>query len=201
LNFLAHFQLAWPDDGLIAGALEGDYCKGPLRGELPAHIEQGVKLHRAIDAYTDSHPIIVSLRTQFPDHLRRYAGIIVDIAFDHYLTTYWAQFGSESLQDFNRSIYSSLDKQEALLSAGSRTMIKRLVDYDILNAYHRWDAVPATVSRVGERFKRGNPLQDTHAAIDPLRAQLEQAFLNFYPELQNFCLTRSSQCSEQYANK
>ena len=197
MNFLAHFQLAWPDDGLIAGALEGDYYKGPLRGELPARIEQGVKLHRAIDAYTDSHPIIVNLRTEFPDHLRRYAGIIVDIAFDHYLTTYWAQFGYESLQDFNRSIYFSLDKQEALLSAGSRRMIKRLVDYDILNAYHRWDAVPATVSRVGERFKRGNPLQETHAAIAPLRPQLEQAFLNFYPELQNFCLTRSSQCSEQ----
>jgi acyl carrier protein phosphodiesterase len=201
MNFLAHFHLAWPDDGLIAGALEGDYYKGPLRGELPAHIEQGVKLHRAIDAYTDSHPIIVSLRTQFPDHLRRYAGIVIDIAFDHYLTTYWTQFDSQSLQDFNRSIYHSLCKQEALLSAGSRKMIKRLVDYDILNAYHAWDAVPATASRVGERFKRGNPLHAVHDAVAPLRPQLEQAFLSFYPELQNFCLTNSSEYSKQNTNK
>lgn len=201
MNFLAHFHLAWPDDGLIAGALEGDYIKGPLRGELPAHIEQGVKLHRAIDAYTDGHPTIVSLRTQFPDHLRRYAGIIIDIAFDHYLTTYWTQFDSQSLQDFNHSIYRSLNKQEALLSSGSRTMIKRLVDYDILNAYHAWDAVPATASRVGERFKRGNPLHAVNDAIAPLRPQIKLAFLSFYPQLQNFCLTNSSKCPGQNTNK
>jgi acyl carrier protein phosphodiesterase len=201
MNFLAHFHLAWPDDGLIAGALEGDYYKGPMRGELPANIEQGVKLHRAIDAYTDSHPIVVTLRDQFPDHLRRYAGIIIDIAFDHYLTTYWTQFDSQSLQGFNRSIYDSLNKQEALLSSDSRRMIKRLVDYDILNAYHDWDAVPATASRVGERFKRGNPLHAVYDAITPLRPQLNLAFLDFYPQLQNFFLTRSSQCSEQNANK
>ncbi len=192
MNFLAHFHLAWPDDGLIAGALEGDYFKGPLRGELPVHIEQGVKLHRAIDAYTDSHPIVASLRAQFPEHLRRYAGIIIDISFDHYLTTYWAQFDSQSLQDFNHSIYHSLSKQEALLSTSSRTMIKRLKDYDILNAYHAWDAVPATASRVGERFKRGNPLHAVHDAIAPLRPQLKLAFLAFYPQLQNFCRTDSS---------
>jgi acyl carrier protein phosphodiesterase len=201
MNFLAHFHLAWPDDGLIAGALEGDYYKGPLRGELPANIEQGVKLHRAIDAYTDSHPVVVSLRGQFPDHLRRYAGIVIDIAFDHYLTIYWEKFGSLSLQDFNRSIYRSLGEQDALLSVGSQRMIKRLVDYDILNAYHDWDAVPATASRVGERFKRGNPLHAVYDAITPLRPQLNLAFLDFYPQLQNFCLTRSSQRSEQNANK
>ncbi len=201
MNFLAHFHLAWPDDGLIAGALEGDYYKGPLRGELPAAVEQGVKLHREIDAYTDSHPLVVSLRAQFPDHLRRYAGIVIDIAFDHYLTIYWTQFHAQPLQDFNRSIYHSLSKQAALLSTDSRKMIKRLVDYDILNAYHAWDAVPATASRVGERFKRGNPLHAVHDTIAPLRPRLELAFLNFYPQLQNFCVTNSSECSKQSAKK
>ena len=56
MNFLAHFHLAWPDEGLVAGGLEGDYYKGPLRGDLPRDIERGVQLHRAIDAYTDGHP-------------------------------------------------------------------------------------------------------------------------------------------------
>ncbi len=53
MNFLAHFHLAWPDEGLVAGGLEGDYIKGPLRGALPPDLERGIKLHRAIDAYTD----------------------------------------------------------------------------------------------------------------------------------------------------
>ena len=51
MNYLAHFHLAWPDPGLVVGGLEGDYYKGPLRGDLPGDIESGVRLHRAIDAY------------------------------------------------------------------------------------------------------------------------------------------------------
>ena len=62
MNFLAHFHLAWPDEGLIAGGLEGDYLKGPLRGELPPELERGIKLHRAIDAYTDKHDLVRQLR-------------------------------------------------------------------------------------------------------------------------------------------
>ena len=85
MNFLAHFHLAWPDEGLVAGGLEGDYHKGPLRGELPPAIERGVKLHRAIDAYTDSHPLIQQLRRDLPRNLRRYAGSLIDLSFDQYL--------------------------------------------------------------------------------------------------------------------
>ena len=73
MNFLAHFHLAWPDEGLIAGGLEGDYYKGPLRGDLPSGLEQGVRLHRAIDAYTDSHPRVeaVASRPRAAAELRR----------------------------------------------------------------------------------------------------------------------------------
>ena len=85
MNFLAHFHLAWPDAGLIAGGLEGDYYKGLLRGDLHPDIERGIKLHRTVDAYTDSHPAIAQLRRTFPQDLRRYAGVLIDIAFDHYL--------------------------------------------------------------------------------------------------------------------
>ena len=43
MNFLAHFQLAWPDEGLVLGALEGDYYKGPLGSELPGDLARGVR--------------------------------------------------------------------------------------------------------------------------------------------------------------
>ena len=74
MNFLAHFQLAWPDEGLVLGALEGDYYKGPLGSELPNGLARGVRLHRAIDAYTDNHAAVAELRRGFPSGLLRYAG-------------------------------------------------------------------------------------------------------------------------------
>jgi acyl carrier protein phosphodiesterase len=186
VNFLAHFHLAWPDQGLIAGGLEGDYYKGLLRGELHPGIERGVKLHRAIDAHTDEHPLIVELRTQFPREIRRYAGILIDLSFDHYLTKHWSLYSQLSLTSFTAQVYESLSTQRAHLSPGSRAMLGRMLDYDILNLYHDWDTVTVTAARIGQRFRRGNPLTEVEHQLAPVRDALESTFLEFYPQLLKF---------------
>lgn len=186
MNFLAHFHLAWPDEGMIAGGLEGDYYKGPLRAELPNALARGIRLHRAIDAYTDSHPLIAQLRREFPRDLRRYAGILIDLSFDHYLSHHWDNYADISLPDFNRQVYRILQDQQLTLSTGSRRMLERLLEYDILGLYLDWDTVPASALRIGERFSRHNPFAGVDRQLAPARAMLEQAFLDFYPELQAF---------------
>ena len=187
MNFLAHFQLAWPDPQRVAGGLEGDYYKGPLRGDLPSGIEQGVRLHRAIDAFTDSHAAIGQLRREFPTALRRYAGILIDLSFDHYLSKHWARFCDIPLEEFNAGVYRALRGHAEHLSEGSRRMLGRLEEYDILGRYADWDTVPASAARIGQRFRRGNPLLEVEPQLAPVRAAMEQAFLAFYPELQAFC--------------
>ena len=187
MNFLAHFHLAWPDEGLIAGGLEGDYYKGVLRGQLPPHVERGVKLHRAIDAYTDGHPMILQLRRELPPGLRRYAGILIDLSFDHYLSLHWTRFSSVSLPDFSRAVYRILDAQESALSDGARRMTTRLIEYDVLNLYREWGTVTATAARIGERFRRDNPFLDLERVLSPSKDTLERAFLDFYPQLEAFC--------------
>lgn len=186
MNFLAHFHLAWPDDGLVAGGLEGDYLKGPLPQGAPDPVLQGVVLHRAIDAYTDSHPALASLRNEFDPSLRRYAGILVDLSFDHFLSQHWDRFSDQPLTQFNSDIYRSLEAQRSQLSPSARRMLDRLVQYDILALYQDWETVPASATRVGERFRRGNPFVAIDAKLDSLRPSLEQAFLDFYPDLQAF---------------
>ena len=193
MNFLAHFHLAWPDEGLIAGGLEGDYVKGLLTGELEPGIERGIKLHRAIDAHTDNHPVIVKLREGFPKSLRRYAGILIDISFDHYLTQHWARYSTLPLEDFTREVYRALRAREEHLSEGSRAMLSRMLEYDILNRYHDWSAVTATATRVGMRFSRGNPLLEVERELEPVRTKLEQAFLEFYPQLVSFSQDQQTQ--------
>ena len=136
MNFLAHFQLAWPDEGLVLGALEGDYYKGPLGSELPEGLARGVRLHRAIDAYTDQHPTVAALRRNFPKGLRRYAGILIDLSFDHYLTQHWHTFNTRELTEFNREVMRTLNGGSDALSSGSQRMLARLDEFDILNCYH-----------------------------------------------------------------
>lgn len=187
MNFLAHFHLAWPDEGLVVGGLEGDYVKGLLCGDLPEQLERGVKLHRAIDAYTDAHPLVQQLRRELPPGLRRYAGILIDLSFDHYLSLHWSRFSNMALADFNAEVYRILSAHERALSDGARTMASRLIEYDILNLYQDWETVPATAARIGQRFKRHNPFLDLDRELAPARQVLEQTFLNFYPRLESFC--------------
>jgi len=190
LNFLAHFHLAWPDEGLVAGGLEGDYYKGPLGSDLPDSIAQGVRLHRAIDAYTDSHPLVAQLRREFPPNLRRYAGILIDLSFDHYLSKHWDDYSEIPLPEFNTGIYRTLASHEQSLSDGSRRMLARMLEHNILGLYGDWETVPASAARIGQRFRRGNPLADVGADLAPVRDLLEQAFLGFYPQLQAFTVQR-----------
>lgn len=190
MNFLAHFHLAWPEDGLLAGALEGDYYKGPLQPDLSPAIARGVALHRAIDAYTDDHPLIVQLRREFPPGLRRYAGILIDLCFDHYLSRHWQQFCEVDQGQFNQVVYRSLQQQDGMLSENSRQMLARLVQYDILGLYRDWETVPASAARIGERFKRHNPFLDIDHQLAPLQGRLQDTFLAFYPDLQAFSTER-----------
>jgi acyl carrier protein phosphodiesterase len=186
MNFLAHFQLAWPEEGLIAGALEGDYHKGLLRGDLPDALERGIGLHRAIDGFTDRHPVVSELRLELPPHLRRYAGILIDLSFDHFLCLHWHTFTSMPRADFNSEVYRTLQSQQHNLSTNARHMLDRLVQYDILGRYAYWDTVSATAERIGERFTRQNPFIGVEPVLEPLRPSIESAFLAFYPDLQVF---------------
>jgi acyl carrier protein phosphodiesterase len=186
VNFLAHFHLAWPDEGLVAGGLEGDYYKGPLPGELPEQLERGVKLHRAIDAYTDQHPMVKDLREQFPADLRRYAGILIDLCFDHYLSTHWEQFSDTPLPEFTGEVYAVLTRNRQNMSNAARQMLAHMVEHDILGLYRDWETVPRSAARIGQRFKRYNPLTDVDRGLEPLRVTMEQAFLDFYPDLRAF---------------
>jgi len=187
LNFLAHFHLAWPDPGLIAGGLEGDFFKGPLPGNLAASIVHGVRLHRAIDAYTDTHPLIGQLRRELPNDLRRDAGILVDLRFDHYLSLHWSRFSSVPLGEFNDGVHRALASHAGDLSDNARAMGARLAEHDLLNLYGDWNTVIAAARRIGQRFRQRNPFLDIDRQLSPKKDLLEATFLAFYPLLQSYC--------------
>ena len=197
MNFLAHFHLAWPDPGLVVGGLEGEYYKGPIRGDLPQPIESGVRLHRAIDAYTDAHPVIAQLKKEFPPRLRRFAGILIDLSFDHFLSRHWTQFSDLPLSQFNRQVYSTLSDHSEHLSDASLRMLDRILQHDILGLYIDWDTVPASAERIGQRFRRENPFLDIERELAGERERLEQAFLLFYPDLQSYSAQQQWQLNDR----
>ena len=186
MNYLAHFHLAWPDEQLVLGGLEGDFYRGLLRGDLPTGLEAGIALHRAIDAYTDSHAAVAELRRQFPGSLRRFAGILIDLSFDHSLTRHWERYSALPLTEFNQQVMHILGSNRALLSADAAAMAQRIEQYDILSLYQHWETVPRSAARIGERFARENPFLDIDDILLELQPAIEHTFLTFYPDLVEF---------------
>lgn len=182
MNHLAHFHLSHGNDGLMIGALLGDHIKGPLTGQWPKPWEQGISLHRYIDAFTDRHPALAKHRKRFNPEFYRYSSIMLDVIFDHFLSRHWQQFHSTPLSDFSEQTYLLLSRQT--LPQQAQDHATRLAHYNQLNCYHDWQAIDATLKRIGQRFKRSNPLAEAGDELLSHYASLELLFLAFYPELQ-----------------
>lgn len=183
MNYLAHFHLAGPAEGALVGALLGDYIKGPLRGELPAEWEAGIRLHRHIDALSDNHGLRAKLATALPSAYRRYAGIVLDVCCDHWLSQHWAALADQPLPAFATQVYAVLERHAHNFPERPQRFVERLRAYDLLCGYGEWEAVPATLQRIGMRLSKDNPLRRAGADIRPAADAVAAEFPAFYIDL------------------
>ena len=98
MNYLAHLYLAKDSTELMIGGILGDFVKGTLKDQYPNEIKQGIELHRKIDTYTDSHVMTRASRRLYSPERRRFAGIIVDLCYDHFLYRHWSTFSDTALE-------------------------------------------------------------------------------------------------------
>ncbi|HWV18695.1 MAG TPA: ACP phosphodiesterase [Rhodocyclaceae bacterium] len=115
MNYLAHAYLAGEADSDRLGGLMGDFVKGPLPCGLPADLAAGVALHRRIDSYADTHPAFQRSRTRVSAARRRYAGVMVDMFYDHLLASHWEAYSAQALTQYSHAVYDLLDANASLL--------------------------------------------------------------------------------------
>jgi len=193
MNHLAHAFLSGANPQHLVGNVVGDFIKGPLHAlDLVAGIRQGVQQHRRIDAFADGHPLLAELRSGFPAAQRRYAGIVLDVAFDHYLVRHWARFSDSGRRDFVDSVYTTLAAHQRLLPDPLAGFLPRLIAHDWLERCATMEGVDATLRSISRRLRRDNPLSLASAMIAHRDAELEDAFLAFFPELLAFAVADCS---------
>ncbi len=155
MNFLAHLWLAGDAEGDRLGAVAGDFVKGALPGNLPADIAAGVALHRAIDSFADRHPAFHASRARVGSKHRRFAGVMVDMFYDHFLAARWAEFHTgEALHDFAARQYALLAAHHHRLPARANDVIERMASYDWLTSYREVDTIVRALDRIAGRLSR-----------------------------------------------
>lgn len=188
MNYLAHCCLVPPTPEALAGALLGDLIHGPDLSALPAEVARSIRLHRAIDRYTDNHPEVIAAKNLLQPPLRRYAGIIVDVAFDHLLTRDFARWHEQPLPELAEKVYAAIRQYRLLAPAATRGRLDYIVSQRLLERYGNPASIGRALLGIGSRLKRDNPLAEAGPVVLPLLPQWQHRFENFYPQLKAFAL-------------
>ncbi|MEO8673687.1 MAG: ACP phosphodiesterase [Tahibacter sp.] len=193
MNHLAHALLGGESPDLLLGSILGDFVHGPVPEDLRMGVRVGIRLHRAIDVYTDTHAITQAARAQFPAPYRRYAGIILDVWFDHLLARDFARWSAVPLASYSTQLIEILEAHAGELPTALAGYVRYMRRHGLPAAYAHKDAIAAALAGIGMRLSRANPLDSALNAIAPLEASLQRSFDEFFPELQEFAKIRLSQ--------
>lgn len=187
MNHLAHFSVSHPDPNLIVGGFLGDFVKGRLKGDLPEEIERGIQLHRAVDAFSDRHPITRQSVSRFKDEFRRYGPIMVDIIYDHFLAISWDDFCDDEMSVFCDEVFAALDDQGKLLPPAAKLLADRLCETRSMLRYDERRFVERSFASIGQRLQRANPMDEAFDEFERHREELFEDFRLFFPTLMEFC--------------
>ncbi|OUV15817.1 MAG: hypothetical protein CBC46_04550 [Verrucomicrobiaceae bacterium TMED86] len=195
MNFLAHFHLAKNTDASRVGALLGDFVRGTpesLRKQFPDEVIDGIMLHRAVDQFTDSHTSFLDAKKFLSPERRRFAGIIIDIFFDHFLAHHWQEYSDGPLNLFISEVHRILDRRTDWLTPELEALVPRMQAENWLGTYGTIDGLALTFRRISSRREFLSPLVGAEEDLTSHYHSFSKAFHIFYPQVMEFAKIRHS---------
>lgn len=186
MNYLAHLFLAGTEPEIILGNFIADHVKGSDVLKFSDTVRKGIAMHRAIDTYTDQHPIvkqsIARLRTDF----HKYAGVIVDMYYDHYLSARWGEYSDQKLDEFTKAKYEVLDTFQPILPERSSRLLFYMEKQNWLQSYKSFDGMQQAFNGMSRRTTFESNME--HAVVNLIAGYQEfgSEFRQFFPDLQAY---------------
>jgi len=151
VNFLAHIYLSGDSREILIGNFIGDYVKGKEYANYTPGIQQGILLHRYIDSFTDKHAVTRKSKKLVSDRYGKYAGIVIDIFYDHFLSSNWEQYSDISLKAYVRDRYKILDSGFSNFPRGVKNWFPYFIKSNWLEAYTSFQGLIMVFSRMSYR--------------------------------------------------
>ena len=186
MNFLAHALLAGDSPALVVGGVVGDWIKGPLPAGLPEDLARGVALHRAIDVFAETHPAFCASRARMSAGRRRYAGVLVDIFYDHLLARDWARYRADELGGYCALVYRQIAERRDHLPDSSHRALDLMAAEDWLQSYGGLEGIADVLARMARRARQPNPLAGGEADFVAAAEGFEGDFRDWLPDAQRF---------------
>ena len=186
MNFLAHLYLSQNNTNLIIGNFIADGIRGKDLQQYSAEIQEGIVLHRAIDTFTDAHPIFRKSKRRLNARYRHYDSVIIDIFYDYYLAKNWNNYSAIPLDLYTKAIYKLLGDNKTVLPENSKRFYKYMVEYDILYNYQYLEGIERVLKGMNNRTKGKSQMDLAIHDLKLLTNEFEEDFTLFFEDLRTF---------------
>ena len=186
MNFLAHIYLSGDNDLIKIGNFMADGIRGKHFESFPLDVQKGIILHRAIDTFTDAHPIFRKSTKRLHANYHHYAGVIVDVFYDHFLAKNWVKYSDENLEEYVANFYQSLQNNTPILTERTIGMMPYMIKYNWLVSYQTIEGINKILTQMDSRTKNESKMRFASAELKEFYAEFEKEFTEFFEELRAF---------------
>jgi len=183
MNFLAHIYLSGENDLIKIGNFMADGIRGKQFEHFPEDVQKGILLHRFIDTYTDSHDIFRTSTKRLHDRYHHYAGVIVDIVYDHFLAKNWTKYSDEELELFVKRFYHSLHDNYEILTEKTQGLMPYMIERNWLVSYRTTEGIQHILTQMDRRSKNISQMQFAVEELIAFYDEFEEEFTLFFEEM------------------
>ena len=183
MNFLAHIYLSGDNELLKIGNFMADGIRGKQFENYPLDIQKGIILHRAIDTFTDAHPIFRQSTKRLHANYHHYSGVIVDILYDHFLAKNWHDYSNVQLEKYASQFYLSLENNKNILSERTISIMPILMRENWLVCYRSVEGINHILTQMDRRTKNQSKMRFATNELIEFYAEFEKEFTEFFSEL------------------
>lgn len=183
MNFLAHIYLSGENDLIKIGNFMADGIRGKQFEHFPEDVQKGIVLHRFIDTYTDSHDVFRQSTKRLHDRYHHYAGVIVDILYDHFLAKNWEKYSDEKLDHFVNRFYGSLNDNYPILTERTQNIMPTMIRENWLSSYQTVDGIQHILTQMDRRSKNQSKMQFATQELKEFYSEFESEFALFFEDI------------------
>lgn len=183
MNFLAHIYLSGDHDLIKIGNFMADGIRGKHFETFPLDVQKGIVLHRAIDTFTDAHPVFRQSTKKLHERYHHYSGVIVDVFYDHFLAKNWSQFSNENLEDYIQRFYQSLHDNKTILTERTIGLMPYMIQHNWLWNYRTVEGINQILTQMDSRTKNKSKMRFATEELLECYTEFEQEFTAFFEDL------------------
>ncbi len=190
MNFLAHIYLSGNNEELKFGNFIGDWIKGNKYMNYEGDIRQGILLHREIDGFTDSHPIVDRSVERLRPAYGKHAAVAVDILYDHFLAKNWTDYSEVPLKKFVKEFHRFVLMHFHLLPQGARRFAFPFIRNRRLLCYADLLCFEDVLDKMAIYTSMPDKVREAMSIVIFYYSDFEEEFKVFFEDLRGFVRER-----------